>query len=247
MASAVTPTLSPGPSVRAGGWRWQGQVLWLVTTAPSRGFSSLAARPAWLLVFLLVFLLNAVYSRPMLPLATRAALGEVAAKAGPATEEGEARITRQVQIGQMIGIIVSPTFLLAKWLAVAILLWTVVTIIGRDVGLRAMFSLAAHANLPLILGYFMSLQLVILRGPDEISSLADLRPRLGLNAFVTGATPAADIWLGSFGPLDAWFVFLLIIGLENMAQLARRTAILLAVGYWLLAVTLQASLAGLGG
>ncbi|MBA3891811.1 MAG: YIP1 family protein [Gemmatimonadaceae bacterium] len=247
MAPAVTTTDAPSRRLPALSWiPEEGQLFWMVATAPGRGFAALAARPAWLLLFLVVFGLNAAYTRPMLPLATQAALSEVSTKAGPQSADGEARIGRQVRTGQIIGIVMSPVLLLFKWLAVAMLLWAAVTLVGGYVSLRAMFSLAAHANVPLILGYFMNLQLLLVRGPDAIGGLDDLRPRLGLNAFLPGASPGIDVWLGSIGPLDVWFVLLLVIGLEQMAQVSRRTAVGLALGYWLLSTGLQASLAGFG-
>lgn len=247
MAQAVITTNAPSRRLPALNWiPEEGRLIWMVATAPSRGFAALASRPAWLLVFFVVFGLNAAYTRPMLPLASQAALSEVSTKAGPQSAEGEARINRQVRAGQIIGIVMSPVVLLFKWLAVAMLLWAAVTLGGGYVSLRAMFSLAAHANVPLILGYFMHIQLLLARGPDAIGGLEDLRPRLGLNAFLPGASPAMDVWLGSIGPLDVWFVMLLVIGLEQMAQVSRRTAIVLGLGYWLLATALQASLAGFG-
>lgn len=248
MASAVTVGLDSVSSARgAGRLREQSRVLWLVAMSPAKGFSAIAERPSWLLVFLLVFSLNAAYSVPMLPLVTQAALGEAAARMNPATGDSEARISGQVRAGQMVGIVVSPAFLLAKWFGVAVAFWAAVTIIGGSVSLRAMFSLAAHANLPLIIGYFVGIQMMILRGPGGITGLTDLRPRLGLNAVMPGATPAADVWLGSVSPPDIWFVFLLIIGLERVAQLPRRLAVVLAAGYWLVSVALQARFATLTG
>jgi hypothetical protein len=246
VTQAVITTNAPSRRLPALSWiPEEGRLFWMVATAPGRGFAALASRPAWLLVFFVVFGLNAAYTRPMLPLATQAALTEVSTKAGPQSAEGEARINRQVRTGQIIGIVMSPIVLLFKWLGVAILLWAAVTLLGGYVSLRAMFSLAAHANMPLMLGYFMNLQLLLSRGPDAIGGLDDLRPRLGLNAFLPGASPGIDVWLGALGPLDVWLVILLVIGLEQMAHLSRRTAVVLAVGYWLLATALQASLVGL--
>jgi hypothetical protein len=222
-----------------------GKTFW----TPTAAMKALQKRPTWVVLFLVVFGINACFSYVMVPFAERAAVGQIQLRApdarpyDPATEQ---RVLTQVRRGQLIGVLLSPVVLLGKWLFVAGLFWALTVLSGGDAAFRPFFAMIAHANLPLVLGWYVGLTGVAIRGADHVASLADITPRLGLNLFIRSDRAWIDSVLNNLNLLEVWYVALLVMGLMAVGGRSWRWSLTAAVGVWLAAVAFQATMANLG-
>jgi hypothetical protein len=217
------------------------QTLW----TPSRAFETLRGRQSWAALFALLFVLNAVSSMFMLPYAQRAATLQIEAQ--PSAQSGNSlpprKVNQEVLVGQQVGMLLGPILLLIKWSAIAGVLWAILILVGKDVAFRQMLAMVVYASLPLALASYVGYGLIMARGLDAIGGLHDLKPLLGVNAFIHAGSGAVDAILASLNPFDAWYVCLLAIGLHHVGTLERRRAATLAASYWGVTVALQVTLA----
>ena len=218
---------------------------WQTIWTPDRAFGSFGERPSWLALFVLLCLANTAFSTIMFPYAERAAITQLEARtpsrALDADQQGQVR--RQVLIGERVGMLVGPIFLLMKWAAVAAVFWAIAVLAGRDVPFPRLLAMVMYASIPLMLGSFFGYGIVMAKGIDAIHSLRDLKPLIGLNAFVQEQGAAIDAALSSINVFDAWYVVLLAIGLRQVGTFGRKTAIGVALGFWVAATSVQIALA----
>jgi hypothetical protein len=118
-----------------------------------------------------------------------------------------------------------------------------VVLAGREVPFPRLFAMVMYASIPLMLGSFFGYGLVMAKGLDAVHSIRDLRPLIGLNAFVQEQGAMVDAALSSINVFEVWYVVLLAIGLRHVGRFGRSGAIGVALGFWMAATTVQVALA----
>ena len=131
----------------------------------------------------------------------------------------------------------NPRHSLKSRLTLLMLAWT-----GQGDFKRA-FSAVNYLGVPLTLAGVGNLLVLRLRGLERIESFRDLQARFGLNLLFPAKHPALDALLGLLNPFDLWMLILLAIAVRCITPCSRRTAICVAISYWLLGAALQIAVA----
>jgi hypothetical protein len=209
-----------------------GRIFW----APEALFQSIRRQPDWVTPFLLAAILSLLLSLAAEPFATRAAWRSL--PEGMPTEQIGA-MQRQIAFGQKLGAILTPAILLAKTLFAAMIL-ALLTIAWTGRGeYRCAFSVMNHLAVPATLPAAANVLILWMRGLDQIGGLRDLQPRFGLNLLFPGQPRIIDALLGLATPFELWTLVLLTIAVRCITPCPRKTALAIALSYWLLGALVQ--------
>lgn len=139
-----------------------------------------------------------------------------------------------------IAAIFSPVLAGGKALLLAVLSWSGLVLVGRDVRLRLLASLFLYGEAILALHGVAMVSVLHLRGPEAVSTIEDLYVPMGLEGFVPAGAPVLEaLARGGTAFHLTWFLFL-AVALVRVAGLSPRVASVVAGGAWALALSLAA-------
>ena len=111
---------------------------------------------------------------------------------------------------QRVSIYFSPVIVALILTLQALVLLATCSVLTIDVKFRWLFNLVAGCSLIQVLASIASL--VILKGKGEISTMAELRPALGLDIFLPeGTNKYAVAFLGYFSIFEIWWIVMMIL------------------------------------
>lgn len=136
--------------------------------------------------------------------------------------------------------VLAPLLAGVKALILAVLAWSGLVVLGRDLRLRPLVSVFLYGEAILALhGVAITVGLT-LRGVEAISSVEDLYIPMGLDALVSLEEPVLQAVTQGTTPFHlAWAVFV-AVALVKVVGLSRRAALVAAVGAWALVLSLDA-------
>jgi hypothetical protein len=92
----------------------------------------------------------------------------------------------------------------------ALVIWGTCSVLTIDVKFRWLFNLVAGCSLIQVVASIASL--AILKGKGEISTMAELRPALGLDIFLPeGTNKYAVAFLGYFSIFEIWWIVMMVL------------------------------------
>jgi hypothetical protein len=220
-----------------------------VLVAPGKTFRSIAERPTWLVVFLVLVLC------PLLP-------GIVAAPKIDWEEVARTQIERagvdipreqmeqQIEVTAKIGpyfVYAAPVFIAIAVLVFALVFWGAFTLAGGEAGFKRSLAVTSHGLMPMVVGALLSVPVIL--GMDTIppevleqgsylkSSLATFAPE--------DANVALVAFLSNIDSITIWSLVLFAIGFTQAAKVKPRTAAITVGLLWLLYVGVSVGLAAL--
>lgn len=111
---------------------------------------------------------------------------------------------------QRVSMYFSPVIVALILTLQALVLLATCSVLTIDVKFRWLFNLVAGCSLIQVLASIASL--VILKGKGEISTMAELRPALGLDIFLPeGTNKYATAFLGYFSIFEIWWIVMMVL------------------------------------
>ncbi len=222
---------------------------------PGATFDRLKASPTWWLPFVLFLfaVLGATFvATPKIDFETtvREAIQKRTAKSGQ--EVPEAVIKRQVEISEKFAKYAAPfatVFSTVVFFLVALILWAAAKAFGSEVSFLQALAGWGHANLPNILGAFLSIP-VFLTLPDAsmTQQAAQFAFKSNIGAFLSEETVTWVRTLASSADVFAlWSLALLVLAFRRFPALSRGAATAIPIVLWGLWVVLKTGWAALMG
>jgi hypothetical protein len=111
---------------------------------------------------------------------------------------------------QRVSMYFSPAIVALILALQALVIWATCSVLTIDVKFRWLFNLVAGCSLIQVLASLASL--AILKGKGEISTMAELRPALGLDIFLPeGTNKYAMAFLGYFTIFELWWIVMMAL------------------------------------
>lgn len=164
-----------------------------------------------------------------------AAMRALAASMPP---EQAARMGGGGLVGRLIGV---PIFTFIGAAIGAGLLWIGVSLAAAQARYKTLLSVLLHSYITYIVFAVVSVLVLTLRGVESVTSLADLRPPLGLDLVAPGASLFTGQFLNAINPFAVWGVWLCGTGISVTQGVSRGTAITIVAVVYVIGALMQAA------
>ena len=213
--------------------------LFNVLLEPTAVFERVREKPKFLAPFLVVCVLQIVIGAINLPF-TQAAKHAMAASrpAAPAGAPDPAKFAA-------IGLIFVPVGLVIAYVISAGLLWILTSVISGEAKFLSLLSVTTYASITGVLLAAAGVVVLRLRGIDNVTSMADLQPALGLDLLVPEAGKFLTAVLKSINPFTIWGLVLTAIGVTVTHKTGKGTGYTIATVSFLIGVLVAAGMASL--
>jgi hypothetical protein len=209
---------------------------------PTAVFERVREKPRFLTPFLGLAVMIAVCGVLQLPYIKAAMTAQFAQMPNlpPGTTE---RALSFAPIGVVIGPIAYALILLIN----ALMLWVLVSVIGGEAKFTTLLSVTTYASISYILLTLVGLVVLKMRGTEQIASMQDLQPALGLDLLAPGAKGLALAFLRGINPFTLYGVFLTATGISVTHKTAKSVAYTAAAVQLLITLLVTGVLAGMRG
>jgi hypothetical protein len=128
----------------------------------------------------------------------------------------------------------SPVLVAIKVLILAGVLKLMATLGGLDVVFKKLFSFVANAGMIIFLEGLATFA-VIRAKADDIQTMEEMMPALGLDLLIRGQLPKAlQAGLHFFSVFEIWYIVVLVVGLAALAKCSKSKAFMLTLPVWLI-------------
>jgi hypothetical protein len=125
---------------------------------------------------------------------------------------------------QRVSMYFSPAIVAVILALQALVIWATCSVLTIDVKFRWLFNLVAGCSLIQVLASIASL--AILKGKGEISTMAELRPALGLDIFLPeGTNKYATAFLGYFSIFEIWWIVMMVLVFSTAFRVSKGKAL----------------------
>jgi hypothetical protein len=125
---------------------------------------------------------------------------------------------------QRVSMYSSPAIVAVILALQALVIWATCSVLTIDVKFRWLFNLVAGCSLIQVLASIASL--AILKGKGEISTMAELRPALGLDIFLPeGTNKYATAFLGYFSIFEIWWIVMMVLVFSTAFRVSKGKAL----------------------
>jgi hypothetical protein len=125
---------------------------------------------------------------------------------------------------QRVSMYFSPAIVAVILALQALAIWATCSVLTIDVKFRWLFNLVAGCSLIQVLASIASL--AILKGKGEISTMAELRPALGLDIFLPeGTNKYATAFLGYFSIFEIWWIVMMVLVFSTAFRVSKGKAL----------------------
>jgi hypothetical protein len=222
--------------------------LWRVLIAPEATFRSIAARPTWALVLLVILALVgvAIYvSFDRIDAQDLVKSMEEQGRQMPPnmTPERLAAITKWTSLGGAL------VFVPVLYLLTALVFWVALRMFGSDIDYRRSLSVTLHGMLPFGLASLVGIPIALARehiSMTELQSGGLVKSSLGF-LVSEDTSKAVQALLTSVDLFSIWSIVLLIIGFRVVGRVARGNATAIVLVVWGIGVLLKVGLAAVFG
>lgn len=208
---------------------------------PERAARRVHRNAAWLFPLLIVGLGGVALGLANLPLQARLIEANLPAGLSP---EQIGNTMRSVLSYQKVGVFLTPLALLLKWALLAWVLFMSCVLMGIRASFKDLFALLAQCSLLMFLQDLTVSIIIRLKG-EQLQSVADLTPRLGLDLVLTGLSKPMTALIGYFSVFNIWYIVALTLALSCLGVCSRRKALLAVTPVWLLPLCFLVGLAWL--
>jgi hypothetical protein len=142
--------------------------------------------------------------------------------------------------------VIAPLLLFLRLMLIAAVLW-MFALPGVDLlNFRQALNIVAYSYAPVLMRDTATCLVLLLRSPDVLHTSDGLNVALGLNLICRSIPMPWAQLAGSINLFEAWFVFLLVLGVAGVARVSRQKALQVVIPCWLLIAAVQGGLAYLG-
>lgn len=216
--------------------------LFNVLHEPTAVFERLREKPRWFLPAVVVIIVLSVIALLMKPFYIAAFQGAAASLTPEQAARAPSAATQAT-----IGLAFVPVGVLLSLVIGAGLLWVMTAVTGTEGRYKVLLSVLSHAYMTYVLFSIVGAAVLLLRGAQSVTSMADLRPALGLDLVIPGAGPALATFLNGINPFSIWGVWLTGLGVSVTHRTSRSSGIMIAALAFLVGLGISAALALLQG
>ena len=215
--------------------------LFNVLLEPTAVFERVREKPKFLAPFLVICALQMIIGFLNLPF-TQAAMHAMAASrpAAPAGAPDPAKFA-------VIGLLFVPVGLIIAYVISAGLLWILTSLMSGEAKFIPLLSVTTYASITGVLLATAGVVVLRLKGIDNVTSMADLQPALGLDLLVPEAGKFLASVLKAINPFTIWGLILTAIGVTVTHKTSKGTGYTVATVSFLIGVLVAGGLASLFG
>lgn len=207
--------------------------------SPDLEFRHISQRPSIGYYFTALVIGSYLVSLATAPFTEQAAIAQLGATVG---EMEAARIVKANSEWRLLGLVVSPLFLMAKFVCYASLAWALAVIANRWMEFRKTLTVVMAASLALTSKGMIMGVVLHLRRLYSNDIITNLNVPLGLDLIFTEQSAFASSLLGNINVFEAWYVTLLIIGFRTTCKLSPKICFPAAGTVWGIGILAEAEL-----
>ena len=211
----------------------------------SKTFEELNNRPTWLVAFFTIGFGVILITFLISPFMMQAQTASMPSDMSLQQIENVLKFAKRFQI---IGIVLSPLFLIIKFIFTSAILWLIIQLFS-EVDFKRMFSVVVHCGVILFLGSIITFIILKLRGLQSIKSAADVQVSLGLDLFIQNPDLNFPLkaFLSNINVFSVWWIILVGLGISIIAKISRTKATIITAFFWLFSTMIQVGIASLIG
>jgi len=138
-----------------------------------------------------------------------------------------------IEKGMLVAVFASPVMVAIKVLVLAGILKLMATLGGLDVVFKKIFSFVSNAGMIIFLEGLATFAVIKAKG-DDIQTMEEMMPALGLDLLIRGQLPkAVQAGLHFFSIFEIWYIVVLVVGFAALAKCSKSKAFLLTLPVWL--------------
>jgi hypothetical protein len=137
--------------------------------------------------------------------------------------------------------LVAPIVVLLGLLIGAGLLWMGVSLSGVQAKFKTLLSVLTHSYVTYLIYALVGVAVLMTRGVEAITGIADVRAPLGLDLLVPGASLFVGTFLNGINPFAVWGVWLCGTGISITHETSRTTGIVVTTLVYLLCLLFMAA------
>ncbi|MEE9166379.1 MAG: YIP1 family protein [Candidatus Neomarinimicrobiota bacterium] len=210
---------------------------------PSRLFLNLKEKPTWIVPFVIVAVAGIIIAILMQPAQAQVTVVKLQEMLSP--DQIDAALQRAKRFGLITASIV-PLVTLIRWAIVSGLILMLTNLFTEKLNFKQSLSIISYSNLIPLAGSAVNTAAIYIKGLETISSSYDLW-LIGLNFWSREAIGMPlFLFLSEISVFSVWYLVLVVLGLNTIADLSRGKAAFVAVFTWLLGVAFRMGLALMG-
>jgi hypothetical protein len=138
-----------------------------------------------------------------------------------------------IEKGMLVAVFASPVMVAIKVLVLAGILKLMAILGGLDVVFKKIFSFVSNAGMIIFLEGLATFAVIKAKG-DDIQTMEEMMPALGLDLLIRGQLPkAVQAGLHFFSIFEIWYIVVLVVGFAALAKCSKSKAFLLTLPVWL--------------
>lgn len=189
---------------------------------PGAVFERVAAKPSFLMPFIVVVVVQIIIGIVNMPFMQAAMQAQMAAAGAPAGGPDPSKFAA-------IGLAFIPIVIALLLVISALLLWVLVSLVGGEGKFGMLLSVATYCSVPnVILLSIIGSIVVHMQGPGALTSPQDLQPALGLDLLAPGAKGFIGAVLKGINPFSIWALVLTAIGVSTTHRLSKGSGYVVA-------------------
>src|SRR5690348_4623015 len=214
--------------------------LFRVLYEPSAVFGRVAEKPKFLAPFIGIVIIGLVLAYLMMPF-QRAAMAGQMAQLAQTNPQAAANAQKFAGIGLAFVPIVWGVILVIM----ATVLWVLTAIFGGEGKWGTLLSVSTYSAMTALLLQIVGLVVLMMKGPESVTSPADLQPALGLNLLAPDMKGFMGAFLGGSNPFGIWGLVLNAIGIQVTHKTTKNTAYTIAITAFVLFLLLAGGAAAI--
>jgi hypothetical protein len=213
--------------------------LFRVLYEPGAVFGRVAEKPKFLAPFIGVAIIAIVIGFLMMPYQQAA----MATKMAQIAQQNPAAAANAQKFAG-IGIFFAPIVYAVILVIMATVLWVLTSVFGGEGKWGTLLSVVTYTSITALLLQIVGLIVLKMKGVDQVSSMQDLQPPLGLNLLAPGMKGFLGTFLGGINLFSIWGVILNAIGIQVTHKTSKGTAYTVAIVAALIVLVVGAAVAG---
>jgi hypothetical protein len=215
-----------------------------VLHAPELAFARDLRGPSYLVPLIILGLLFTLISVAQSPIHIQWTRHQLeSAGAAPEQIAASMDLLRRSSAWSFVGV---PLFLLLRWVLYALLLWLVAQVVIDILNFQQALTIVAFSYLPILLRDAAASLVLFLRSEEALLHADGLNVSLGLNLLLPAMPLPWSSLAGNVNLFEAWFVFLLVVGIAQVTRSHWRKALAVVLPSWLFVALVQFGLVSLG-
>jgi hypothetical protein len=197
---------------------------------PQAAAKRVRSKTFWIVPLILSCLVTVVAGIYMKPIAMHAAA--VSAPPDGMTSE---QFAKQMEMGMKIGVYVGPVFVVIFTALTALVLFGTAAMVGASAKFGQMFNLVVGCGMIQLIGQIAGALVLHFKG--EVNSMAELKPALGLDIFMSEGTSKYLMALGSmFSVFQIWWMVMMVLIFAAAFKVSKTKSLIAVLPVWLMAL-----------